>query len=101
MCGYVGDVWVSALVSILDGKHCNWKKLAGHELFFSDHFDPETAAILKSGNLPIFEGIAPTVFDQEQEYYICVKCGKVYWEGGHHERAMKNFSDLWFNQDQN
>ena len=59
-------------------------------LFF-DNFDSKTGAILKSGKSVNFDGIPLSVFDNEQTYFICVDCGKVYWEGGHFRKAMTSF----------
>ena len=96
----VPPVIITNLIGLQNGQHCNWKKLGESTLLFSDNFNPETGAILKSGKLPIFEGIPASVFEQEQDYFICMDCGKIYWEGGHYDRAIKNFietdsDDCW------
>jgi len=34
------------------------------------------------------------LFDKVEVFYVCEKCGKVYWEGSHHSKVKVNFSDL-------
>ena len=34
------------------------------------------------------------IFDDVQLFYVCNRCGKVYWEGRHHAEVRKNFYDL-------
>ena len=30
-----------------------------------------------------------------EDFYVCRGCGKVYWEGGHFDRTLKRYQQLW------
>ena len=34
------------------------------------------------------------MFNNIDIFYVCNKCGKVYWEGSHHNHVKFNFKDL-------
>ena len=77
----------------LDGGNRIDENLLGESRnLFMENFDSGTGKILKSGKKVNFEGIPHSVFDHEQTYFICVDCGKVYWEGGHFHKALSSFS---------
>lgn len=55
------------------------------------HFEK---GLLENG-VPIqISPLTSRVFETVELFYICVNCGKIYWEGSHYTRVKKFFSDL-------
>jgi len=56
-----------------------------------DYLDIKTL-MLDSGARVRVEKIPSTMFGKVEVFYVCINCGKVYWEGGHYERVHEKFS---------
>ena len=41
------------------------------------------------------ESVPPSKVGEVKEFYICVNCGKVYWQGGHFLRTVKRYEQFF------
>ena len=58
-----------------------------------EKFLPEKG-LLENG-VPIQVSVLSSrVFETVELFFICINCGKIYWEGSHYTRVKKFFSDL-------
>ena len=39
--------------------------------------------------------VPPFVFQSQEEFWRCPRCGKVYWPGTHHDHMMKSLEELF------
>lgn len=65
--------------------HCRWaprSALDAHSFRFS------------SGAAVQLETVPPGLLPRIPEYFICTRCGKVFWEGTHFDRALTQFQDI-------
>lgn len=73
------------------------EKAAGKEIF---GFPDKTRCTVCNGKLKTAEitevrGKIPEKVGQfHQKFWVCTKCGKVYWEGGHWKNITKTYEDL-------
>lgn len=57
--------------------------------------------LLENG-VPIqISALTSKVFETVELFFICINCGKIYWEGSHYTRVKKFFSDLIDDSDSN
>ncbi|XP_033832012.1 exonuclease mut-7 homolog [Periophthalmus magnuspinnatus] len=71
---------------------CRWASLSG--------LDPDSLTF--PGGAPIQlhtvpHGLLPKI----PVFYVCTRCGKVFWEGSHFERVLSMFQDVFHITDQN
>lgn len=45
------------------------------------------------------DGIPGQVISKVESFYVCVNCGKVFWEGSHFERVHEQFAHVLTNDD--
>jgi len=38
--------------------------------------------------------VFPSVYKQHNKFYLCKRCGKIYWEGSHWEKIIKFFDKV-------
>lgn len=50
--------------------------------------------LLENGVAIQISPLTSRVFQTVELFYICVNCGKIYWEGSHYTRVKKFFSHL-------
>ena len=60
-----------------------------------DHcIDMNTAVFRNSGVSIQLEYIPDCLFNENRLFYCCVSCGKVYWDGCHHDRVINQLNGL-------
>ncbi|XP_034168728.2 exonuclease mut-7 homolog [Pangasianodon hypophthalmus] len=65
--------------------HCRWaprSALDAHSFRFSGGAEVQ------------LETVPPGLLPRIPEYFICTRCGKVFWEGSHFDRALAQFQDV-------
>ncbi|XP_028827073.1 exonuclease mut-7 homolog isoform X2 [Denticeps clupeoides] len=65
--------------------HCRWAPHAD--------MDPRTLTF-PSGAALQFETVPPGLISRIPEYFICTGCGKVFWEGTHFDRVLRQFEEV-------
>ncbi|XP_040054288.2 exonuclease mut-7 homolog isoform X2 [Gasterosteus aculeatus] len=64
---------------------CQWAPLSG--------LDPDTLTF--PGGAPIqLHAVPPAVLPRIPLFYVCTRCGKVFWEGSHFGRVLSMFQDV-------
>ncbi|KAG7223895.1 hypothetical protein INR49_015151 [Caranx melampygus] len=64
---------------------CRWAPLSG--------LDPDTLTF--PGGAPIqLHTIPPTLLPRIPLFYVCTRCGKVFWEGSHFGRVLSQFQEV-------
>nr|XP_057912344.1 exonuclease mut-7 homolog isoform X2 [Doryrhamphus excisus] len=64
---------------------CHWASLSD--------LDPFTLSF--PGGAPIqLHTVPPTLVPRVPHYYVCTRCGKVFWEGSHFERVLSMFQEV-------
>ncbi|XP_041666203.1 exonuclease mut-7 homolog isoform X2 [Cheilinus undulatus] len=64
---------------------CNWAPLSG--------LDPDTLTF--PGGAPIqLHTVPPGLLPKIPHFYVCTRCGKVFWEGSHFSRVLSMFQDV-------
>ncbi|XP_030597907.1 exonuclease mut-7 homolog isoform X1 [Archocentrus centrarchus] len=64
---------------------CRWASLSG--------LDPDTLTF--PGGAPIqLHTVAPTLLPRIALFYVCTRCGKVFWEGSHFGRVLNMFQEV-------
>ncbi|XP_025765129.1 exonuclease mut-7 homolog isoform X5 [Oreochromis niloticus] len=64
---------------------CRWASLSG--------LDPDTLTF--PGGAPIqLHTVPPTLLPRIPLFYICTRCGKVFWEGSHFGRVLSMFQEV-------
>ena len=62
---------------------------------YLDHnIDWCTATILTTGAAVQTETVPQSMFTKVDKFYVCVQCGKVFWEGSHFEKVCEQFSHV-------
>lgn len=64
---------------------CRWASLSG--------LDPDTLTF--PGGAPIqLHTVPPTLLPRIPLFYVCTRCGKVFWEGSHFGRVLSMFQEV-------
>lgn len=64
---------------------CQWASLSS--------LDPDTLNF--PGGAPIqLHTVPPGLVPRITHFYVCTRCGKVFWEGSHFERVLSMFQDV-------
>lgn len=64
---------------------CQWASLSS--------LDPDTLTF--PGGAPIqLHTVPPGIVPKIPHFYVCTRCGKVFWEGSHFERVLSMFQDV-------
>ncbi|KAM8829137.1 exonuclease mut-7 homolog isoform 2-T3 [Spinachia spinachia] len=64
---------------------CHWAPLSG--------LDPDTLTF--PGGAPIqLHAVPPAILPRIPLFYVCTRCGKVFWEGSHFGRVLSMFQDV-------
>lgn len=64
---------------------CQWASL--------ESLDPD--ALTFPGGAPIqLHTVPPGIIPRIPHFYVCTRCGKVFWEGSHFERVLSMFQDV-------
>ena len=63
----------------------------GSGLSQSDHHD---IIVTRTGITVQVQGVPEGVLERVTEYYCCVSCGKVYWEGKHFAQVVHQFQHV-------
>uniref|UniRef100_A0A8C3AAL7 Exonuclease 3'-5' domain containing 3 n=1 Tax=Cyclopterus lumpus TaxID=8103 RepID=A0A8C3AAL7_CYCLU len=64
---------------------CQWAPLSG--------LDPDTLTF--PGGAPIqLHAVPPALLPRIPLFYVCTRCGKVFWEGSHFGRVLSMFQDV-------
>ncbi|XP_062870052.1 exonuclease mut-7 homolog [Trichomycterus rosablanca] len=71
--------------------HCRW---APHS-----SLDPHTFRFSGGAEVQL-ETVPPGLLPRIPEYFICTRCGKVFWEGTHFDRALSQFQDVLYISDE-
>ncbi|XP_061555075.1 exonuclease mut-7 homolog isoform X2 [Phycodurus eques] len=67
------------------GPRCYWASVSD--------LDPVTLSF--PGGAPIqLHTVPPTLVPRVQHYFVCTRCGKVFWEGSHFGRVLSMFKDV-------
>lgn len=70
---------------------CRWAPLSG--------LDPDTLTF--PGGAPIqLHTVPPTILPRIPLFYVCTRCGKVFWEGSHFGRVLSMFQDIFHMTDE-
>ncbi|KAM7393044.1 hypothetical protein PAMA_007930 [Pampus argenteus] len=65
--------------------HCRWAPLSG--------LDPDTLTF--PGGAPIqLHTVPPGLLSRILLFYVCTRCGKVFWEGSHFGRVLSMFQEV-------
>ncbi|KAM3600282.1 uncharacterized protein V6R79_020819 [Siganus canaliculatus] len=65
--------------------HCQWASLSS--------LDPDTLTF--PGGAPIqLHTVSPSLLQRILHFYVCTRCGKVFWEGSHFDRVLSMFQDV-------
>ncbi|XP_013783154.1 exonuclease mut-7 homolog [Limulus polyphemus] len=59
------------------------------------------SAVIDSGVRIQLDCLAEPVFDRLALFYVCKSCGKVYWDGSHHDHIKQTWSKLLVDEIQN
>ena len=71
-----------------------------HELDLSRQVKPFTRCMDCNGRIVAVEKtditgqVNPLIFERFSEFWQCRDCGKIYWQGSHHERMARMISDI-------
>lgn len=64
---------------------CQWAPLSG--------LDPDTLTF--PGGAPIqLHTVPPSLLPRITHFYVCTRCGKVFWEGSHFSRVLSMFQEV-------
>lgn len=64
---------------------CQWAPLSG--------LDPDTLTF--PGGAPVqLHAVPPALLPRISLFYVCTRCGKVFWEGSHFGRVLSMFQDV-------
>ncbi|XP_074474181.1 exonuclease mut-7 homolog [Sebastes fasciatus] len=64
---------------------CQWAPLSG--------LDPDTLTF--PGGAPVqLHTVPPALLPRIPLFYVCTRCGKVFWEGSHYGRVLSMFQDV-------
>lgn len=64
---------------------CRWAPLSG--------LDPDTLTF--PGGAPIqLHAVPPALLSRIPLFYVCTRCGKVFWEGSHFGRVISMFQEV-------
>ncbi|CAF1348336.1 unnamed protein product, partial [Didymodactylos carnosus] len=85
-------------------KHYNYKPEDTDEPellnYSSQIIDMNQMKLIKTGVTLILTGLTSRNLPSYSEYYICIKCGRVYWQGTHwRRRRLKHIEILHDNED--
>lgn len=70
---------------------CRWASLSG--------LDPDSLTF--PGGAPIqLHTVPPGLLPKIPVFYVCTRCGKVFWDGSHFERVLSMFQDVFHLKDQ-
>ncbi|KAK7896235.1 hypothetical protein WMY93_021560 [Mugilogobius chulae] len=70
---------------------CRWASLSD--------LDPDSLTF--PGGSPIqLHAVPPGLLPKIPVFYVCTRCGKVFWEGSHFERVLTMFQDVFHVTDQ-
>lgn len=71
---------------------CRWASLSS--------LDPDSLTF--AGGAPIqLHTVPPGLLPKIPVFYVCTRCGKVFWDGSHFERVLTMFQDVFHIHDQN
>lgn len=66
-------------------QHCQWASLSD--------LDPDTMTF--PGGAPLqLHTVPPGLLPRVAHFYVCTRCGKVFWEGSHFDRVMSTFEEI-------
>lgn len=83
----LGDILPSGMSSELPryALQCRWAPLSG--------LDPDTLTF--PGGAPIqLHTVPPALLPRISLFYVCTRCGKVFWEGSHFGRVLSMFQEV-------
>ncbi|XP_026195532.1 exonuclease mut-7 homolog isoform X2 [Anabas testudineus] len=83
----LGDILTSSMSTELPryALQCRWAPLSG--------LDPDTLTF--PGGAPIqLHTVPPTLLPRISLFYVCTRCGKVFWEGSHFGRVLSMFQEV-------
>lgn len=83
----LGDILTPCLTPQLPryALHCRWAPLSG--------LDPDTLTF--PGGAPIqLQAVPPALLPRIPHFYVCTRCGKVFWEGSHFGRVLSMFEEV-------
>lgn len=83
----LGDILTSGLTPELPryALQCRWAPLSG--------LDPDTLTF--PGGAPIqLHAVPPGLLPRIPLFYVCTRCGKVFWEGSHFGRVLSMFQEV-------
>lgn len=67
------------------GLQCQWAPLSG--------LDPDTLTF--PGGAPMqLHTVPPGLVPRISHFYVCTRCGKVFWEGSHFDRVLAMFQEV-------
>ncbi|XP_068508828.1 exonuclease mut-7 homolog isoform X2 [Syngnathus scovelli] len=67
------------------GPQCKWASLS----------DLDPVALNFPGGAPIqLHTVPPTLVPKVPHYFVCTRCGKVFWEGSHFDRVVSMFKEV-------
>ncbi|XP_036356437.1 exonuclease mut-7 homolog isoform X3 [Octopus sinensis] len=88
------DMLFSSMVTHPVNKLESYPVLENEELI-----DMDTALYRSNGVAIQLEHIPNTLFAEDKIFYCCISCGKVYWDGCHYKRMLKQFHSLMMMRD--
>lgn len=56
--------------------------------------DSRSVSFMKTGIDIMIDTVPCKIFDKVDFFYICVKCGKIFWEGPHMSSACEQFAHV-------
>lgn len=66
-------------------QHCQWVALSD--------LDPDTMSF--PGGAPLqLHTVPPGLLPRVPHFYVCTRCGKVFWEGSHFDRVVSMFEEI-------
>ncbi|KAF0031365.1 hypothetical protein F2P81_015920 [Scophthalmus maximus] len=83
----LGDILTPCLTPQLPryALHCRWAPLSG--------LDPDTLTF--PGGAPMqLQAVPPALLPRIPHFYVCTRCGKVFWEGSHFGRVLSMFEEV-------
>ncbi|XP_042365330.1 exonuclease mut-7 homolog [Plectropomus leopardus] len=89
----LGDILTSSVTpEIPRYVQCQWAPLSG--------LDPDTLTF--PGGAPVqLHTVPPALLPRIPLFYVCTRCGKVFWEGSHFGRVLSMFQDVLHITDEN
>ena len=64
----------------------------------TDHID--MATLTAGDGVPLqLDPVPGAIFDKVKLFYVCARCGKIYWDGAHYGRVCERFADILGDED--